>query len=625
MSLPDFSTQAELFSTAGLSASLFAETDRYRLFAKLVYPHLVRARAQLAKCYCADNGRVALEPVLLLGVSILQDLDGVPDRQAVDLLHYHAGWNFALNRQLGDPVFHPTSLVNFRQRLLEHEQSALGFTTILDALVEAGLVSRQSRQRLDSTQMFARVARMNRLDCVRESLRLALQELDGVVGTEARPAFWVGLWERYVDSQADYRASAETTGRKLGEAGAEAWQLLEWVRGAEGGAWVPGVQVQLLARVFGEQFEVVRGQVRSRPQEKVAVPAEAPPPGSEAAEARAQAGAPDSAEAPTPAGVGSEAGAGDQPELGLPVAATATVVPKGKGQLDSDRVQNPHDPEATYAVKGQGAQKKEHVGYKVQVAESVSEAILAPGEPTRNFLTGIVTQRAHESDEAGAAKMEQEQAAMGLAQPPVQYVDGAYVSAQKLVQAQAEGREIMGPAQPAPRQEGRFSVEDFQVHVEQRQAVCPAGKCSTQCSRLAEEATGKVSYRFEWSTHCHECPRRDHCLGQDQRHRTVVVGEHHTVLQARRQEQQTEAFQQRMKQRNGIEGTQSELVRGHGLRHARSRGLAKARLQNYFIGAACNVKRWIRREAWKLRQAATTWAAPAVSPAAAVAAAVPGN
>ena len=36
MSLPSFSTQGELFSTAGLSASLLAETDRYRLFAKLV-------------------------------------------------------------------------------------------------------------------------------------------------------------------------------------------------------------------------------------------------------------------------------------------------------------------------------------------------------------------------------------------------------------------------------------------------------------------------------------------------------------------------------------------------------------------------------------------------------------
>jgi len=50
MSLPHFSTQGELFSTAGLSASLLAETDRYRLLAQLVYPPLVRARAKLEPC-----------------------------------------------------------------------------------------------------------------------------------------------------------------------------------------------------------------------------------------------------------------------------------------------------------------------------------------------------------------------------------------------------------------------------------------------------------------------------------------------------------------------------------------------------------------------------------------------
>ncbi len=66
-----------------------------------------------------------------------------------------------------------------------------------------------------------------------------------------------------------------------------------------------------------------------------------------------------------------------------------------------------------------------------------------------------------------------------------------------------------------------------------------------------------------------------------------------------------------MKHRNAIEGTQSELVRGHGLRRARYRGLGKVKLQNYFIGAACNVKRWIRREAWKLGQAVSLAAAEA--------------
>jgi len=543
VSLPAFSTQAELFSTAGLASSLFAPTDRYRLFAQVVYPAVAAMRGELERCYCTDNGRVAIEPVLLMGVSLLQYLEGLPDRQAVEMVRYHAGWNFALNRQLGDELFHATTLGNFRQRLLEHEQSALGFKAILDALTEAGLVSRQSRQRLDSTQMFGLVSRMSRLDCVRESLRLALRELDGSVGAEARPAFWLELWERYVESQLDYRASSEALGRKLTEAGTDTARLLAWAQDPARKPLAGGPQLVLLGRVFQEQFEV----------------------------------------------------------------SAAQTLPKDKAALRSDRVQNPHDPEATYAAKGEGQKKKEHVGYKVQVAETVTQAELTPGEPTQNFLTGIVTHAAYQSDEAGAEKMEAEQAAMGWDPPPVLYVDGAYVSAAKLASAQAEGRSLMGPAPAAPQNNGgRYTTEDFDLQVERRQAVCPAGQANTQCSRLEAQATGQVTYRFEWSTHCAACPLRERCVGPEQKHRTLVVGEHHSALQARRREQKTEPFVQEMKHRNGIEGTQSELVRAHGLRHARYRGLAKARLQNYFVGAACNVKRWLRRKAWELLRAEAT-------------------
>jgi len=605
MSMPGFATQAELFSTAGLSRSLFAPTDRYRLFAQLVYPRLAASRPALEKCYCADNGRVALEPVLMLGVSLLQELDGMPDRQAVEMLRYHAGWNFALNRQLGDEVFHPTSLVNFRHRLAQHQQSALGFQTILTALEEAGLVSRQSRQRLDSTQMFGRVSKMSRLDCVRESLRLALQEVAQGLAETSRPAWWASLWDRYVESQADYRASSETLARKLAEAGADAHLLLEWLPEQTEGL-VQGEKARLLARVFGEQFDL-RASAAPQPKSKEPLPAEAeavlPPPST----------VPDGATVPAPKPEALSSGAAEsapppapEPEP-LPAAQESgpVVEPKGKGTLASDRVQNPHEPDATYGAKGQGQHMKEHVGYKVQVAETVCEATLAPGEPTRNVLTGIVTHPACQSDEAGSLLMEAEQAAMGLAKPPVQYVDAAYVSTQKLLQAQAEGRELIGPAPSAVQKDGRFTVEDFHIKVEERQAICPAGKTNTQCSRLEEAASGKVSYCFEFGAQCHDCPLRQRCVGQDQRHRSLAVGEHHTVLQARRQEQRTDAFKERLKHRNAIEGTPSELVRAHGLRRARYRGLPKVKLQNYFIGAASNVKRWLRHTAWELQNGLT--------------------
>jgi hypothetical protein len=298
---------------------------------------------------------------------------------------------------------------------------------------------------------------------------------------------------------------------------------------------------------------------------------------------------------------------GEQFEL----TAAAAPEPKAKEQLSSKRVQNPHEPEATYASKGNGERRKEHVGYKVQVAETVSEAVLAAGEPTGNFIVGIVTHAARESDEEGALKMEAEQQTMGLEKPSVNYVDAAYVSTEKLVAAAAEGRELIGPAPKcANNNDGRFQSEDFQVAVEQRQATCPAGQQNSQCSRLVEKATGRVAYRLEWDTAtCAACPLRLKCIKAEHKHRTLVVGDNHTVLQARRQEQQTEEFKARLKHRNAIEGTQSELVRAHGLRRARYRGLAKTKLQNYFIGAACNVKRWLRRVAWEMQQAFSTAAA----------------
>jgi transposase len=474
----------------------------------------------------------------LLGVSILQYTEGVSDREAVELLGYHAGWAFALNRTLGQETFHPTVLVNFRQRLIEHQQSALAFSAVLDGLVAEGLVDPRSKQRLDSTQMMGLLSRMSRLECVRETLRLTLQELESTSAQFGRPAFWNELWERYVQSKLDYRTQASQLKLKMEQAGADAVRLMEWAGQLSDPAIGQGQQVQLLQRVFAENFEFKA--------QKALQQREAQPPGA---------------------------------------------------------VHNPHEPEAHWAAKGVGKARKEHTGYKVQVAETVKEVQLGPGEPTQNFLTAVVTQDAIGSDEAGQILVEAEQAAMGLEKAPVLYVDGAYVSAEKLAQAQAQGHEMIGPAQPAPKKEGKFSVEDFQTTVEERKAICPAGKENTQCSRLEEEASGKVSYRFEFSTHCHECPLRGQCVGENQKHRTLVVGEYHSHLQARRQEQKTEAFHQKAKNRNAIEGTQSELVRAHGLRRARYRGKAKVSLQNYLIGSACNAKRWIRRVIWELKQA----------------------
>jgi len=210
MSLPVFDPQTHLFGLQSRSRDVFSETDCYRLFAQKIYPLLVESRPKLEAGYCLTNGRPGVEPVLLLGVSVLQFLERVPDRQAVELVKYHIGWKHALNQELDGEVFDPTVLVRFRERLVEHQQGRVAFEAVLGGLEQAGLVRQKGKQRLDSTHVLGLVARMGTLECVRESLRLALEELAGEVGEGQRPGFWSRLWERYLDSQPDYKASAET-------------------------------------------------------------------------------------------------------------------------------------------------------------------------------------------------------------------------------------------------------------------------------------------------------------------------------------------------------------------------------------------------------------------------------
>jgi hypothetical protein len=71
MSLPQFDVQGSLFESLGaIAPELFAEGDRYKLFAKKIWPVLASCREQLMECYDAESGRPGVEPTVLLGVLI---------------------------------------------------------------------------------------------------------------------------------------------------------------------------------------------------------------------------------------------------------------------------------------------------------------------------------------------------------------------------------------------------------------------------------------------------------------------------------------------------------------------------------------------------------------------------
>jgi hypothetical protein len=527
MSLPKFETQGSLFESLGsLAANLFSDQDRYKLFATKIWPLLARSREELAGCYVLDNGRPSVEPVVLLGVLIFQFLERVPDRQAAELVKYHLGWKLALNLDLNFKGIHHTTLSYFRERLLEKGKADLAMRIITEGLQAAGLLKKRSKQRLDSTHIIGAVARLSALECVRETLALALEELQPRLKSEQLPDFWAVVWERYVESKLDYKSSEETLRAKQRLAGEDCFRLLQWLEP------LPvelreGKQLALLREVFAQQYVVKAGKVE-------------------------------------------------------PVKVHATGV-----------VQNPHDPEAEWSAKGRGKHKKEWVGYKLQVAETVPQK-----EGQIGFITSVVTQRASESDDPGLELTLKKQEQLGLGRPREMYADGAYISAEAITEAKREGWNLVGPAQPSPgatKQPELYRIEAFDVDITQRKAVCPQGRISTECSKLTEKQTGKVTYRFEFGRQCRSCPLKQSCVPKGQPHRMIRVGALHEVLQQRRREQKTEEFKLRMHQRNGIEGTISELVRGHGMRRSRYRGFAKVDLQNQLIAPACNIKRWLEK------------------------------
>lgn len=534
MSLRPARDQRSFYHTSALCGDLFGTRDRYRLFRENILPKLLALRGKLASLYCDNNGRPAVDPVVLAGVTLLQFMERVSDRLAAEQVVYHLGWKYALDLELSDGGFHPTVLVYFRDRLEEKQAERLIFDEILELLIETGLVRRNGKQRLDSTHVWACVKQMSRLECAVETLRLALEALAKAVGDSERPQFWQRLWALYVQSRIDWRLSKAEREDRYRRCGQDMAELLEWIKRTRS-ELAEGSAVKLLRRVFEEQFEIVQDKVE--PQRKRAASA----------------------------------------------------------------VQNPHDPEAHFADK----RKTQWVGYKVHVVESVDpqQPINKKGTPAEHFITEIVTTAAAQDEMAGLTQaLKTEQQYHGIT-PEAMYADAGYVTENTLTQAEQNRMELLGPTRPDPHP-GPYNADAFHVDIDKRQAVCPQGKLSTQCSRIKDNYMGTEYYRIEWSHQCDGCPVQKQCTRAKGGRRMLVVGLRHDLVEKRRKEMKQADFSKSMYPRNGIEGTHSELVRGHGMRRTKYRGLSPVSLSHYFMGAACNVKRYLTLLAFQMRQIA---------------------
>ena len=531
MSIKAVPPQRSFYHSAYLCQDLLGPTHRYRLFREKILPTLERLRPQLESLYCEDNGRPAVDPVILAGVTLLQFTEKVPDRGAAEHIVFHLGWKYALDLELTYGGFHPTVLVYFRDRLEKEKAERVIFDGVVDLLMKMGLVKKKGVQRLDSTHVVGYVKEMSRLDCVCETLRLALEALAEVLPRDKRPEFWQRLWTLYVQSKTDWRLSKEERESRYRQCGQDMEQLLKWLQ-RRSLKLNELKAVKLLRRVFEEQFEVVAGEVRLAPKRP------------------------------------------------------------------SRAVQNPHDPDAHFADKG----KTKWVGYKVHVVESVEPEDRAQrkGEPGGHFITEVVTTEAASDEMAGLKEALEEEASHHGFKPKAVYADARYVTERTMSEAQDRGMELRGPTRPDPHR-GPYNADAFEVDINKQRAICPQGNRSTQWSRIRDTYMGTKYYRIEWGGQCDRCPVQKQCTRSKSGRRILVVGLRHDLVQKRRAEMRQKGFTKKMYPRNGIEGTLSELVRGHGLRHTKYRGINRVRLSHYMMGAACNIKRYLNLKAFEMK------------------------
>jgi IS5 family transposase len=135
-----------------------------------------------------ESGRRSVPPSVVAVVMVLQRLEGLSDREAVERYCFDARWRYAAGvggyDAGGWTSFAHTVLVDMRERLRRSEHPNRIFEAALGAAKEAGLVGR--KRALDSTPLYDAVATMDTVTLIRSALRGLLKAADPALGAELR-------------------------------------------------------------------------------------------------------------------------------------------------------------------------------------------------------------------------------------------------------------------------------------------------------------------------------------------------------------------------------------------------------------------------------------------------------
>lgn len=216
------------------------------------------------------TGQPAEAPWRLALISVFQFLEGLSDRQAADAVRSRIDWKYMLGLELTDAGFDFSVLSEFRTRLLAHEADH----EVLDILVEQfktrGWLKERGRQRTDSTHVLAAIRLLNRLECLGETMRAALNSLATVAPDWVRAHLEPEWFDRYSRRVEEYRLpKGETERKQYAEMiGADGSALLSAIYDETASIWLREIPaIQCLRQTWVHQYYAEEGRLRLRAKE----------------------------------------------------------------------------------------------------------------------------------------------------------------------------------------------------------------------------------------------------------------------------------------------------------------------------------------------------------------------
>ena len=506
-----------------------------QLFKIEVLPILFKSEDQYAMLY-GNTGRPNFSVARVLGLCLLQELNSLSDQQALDTFSFDIRWRYALDITEDEDYLSRRSLVEFRRRLAAKDPEMMLVRNVFDNIRDSAIKKlglSTSNQRLDSTHIISNIRVRGRIDLFTNTITLFLKSLDEERFSRVPQS--IQQWHSK-ESEGWFGLGPAEIKIKLDELAQYLYELIViFENDNELTSFEP---YQLLTRLFSEQCEFSNDQPSNEESLKVQV----------------------------------------------------------KKKSEGATLQSPYDPDASCGHKGPG--------YSLHITETCNNA------KETEIITDYEVHGAARSDIGKALPVVERLDDVGL-KPETLFADGGYPSVPSALKVVEQDIEFMAPVNRGRLSDDVVGRDLFQFDADGFATRCPMGHSPIDHRVLSHNNTTSSSLHaiFDGDT-CRSCTMLDQCPVRAPNHRNKGCQARDTVgdfrleitpeIRVRDQMysiQKTKEWKDRYKIRSGIEATNSELKRSHGIGRLRVRRIAKVCFAVACKVIACNIKRWAKAQA----------------------------